>query len=248
MTFAEPIRTTRTFEAAIESIVDGIARARLRQGDRIPNEGELSRELGISKPTLRQALRVLERSGLLAVRQGKGGGIFLTSDLLPLEAISSNIALEEDAVVDVLVARRVLETVVTEFAVTTATAEDFDEIERTNDLLRGHLNARRALMLRADAMFHRAVGRATHNLALQESMRGLARRLAPIRDHVRDTPEELLRVLAIHERQLEAMRARDFEALAAALDVHFRFLEESFARELGKTWDEVFGARIAAAA
>ena len=67
--FAEPIRATRTFEAAIEHIVEGIERNRLRTGDRIPNESELSSLLGISKPTLRQALRVLERSGVIEDRK-----------------------------------------------------------------------------------------------------------------------------------------------------------------------------------
>ena len=77
--FAEPVRTPRTFEAATEEILAAIARARLRSGDRLPNEGDLAQQLAISKPTLRQALRVLERSGVLAVRPGKGGGILVAS-------------------------------------------------------------------------------------------------------------------------------------------------------------------------
>lgn len=63
--FAEPVRAIRTFETAIENIIGAIERNRLRAGDRLPNESELARQLAISKPTLRQALRVLERSGLL---------------------------------------------------------------------------------------------------------------------------------------------------------------------------------------
>ena len=75
--FVSAVRSTRTFESAIDNIIEGIERARLRQGDRLPNESELAKQLGISKPTLRQALRVLERSGLLSVKQGNAGGIFL---------------------------------------------------------------------------------------------------------------------------------------------------------------------------
>src|SRR5437763_1105295 len=80
--FVESIESMRTFEAAIEHLVEGIERAELRSGARLPTERELAAQLGISIPTLRQALTVLARSGLLGSRQGKGGGWFVTSELV----------------------------------------------------------------------------------------------------------------------------------------------------------------------
>src|SRR5690242_18313594 len=47
----EPILAPRAFETAIEHIVDGMERAHLRPGDRLPSETELSEQLGVSKPT-----------------------------------------------------------------------------------------------------------------------------------------------------------------------------------------------------
>ena len=237
--FAEPIRATRTFEAAIEHVVEGIERNRLRTGDRIPNESELSALLGISKPTLRQALRVLERSGVIEVRQGKGGGIFVASDLVPFDAISGAVALEESAVVELLQARRVLEGAVTRFAADVATDEDYRELERTIVLLNRHLGDRPAVM-RADAMFHRAVVRAAHNFALQAAMRALARDLASLRDAYSGGIEQDRRTLDVHRRQLQAMRSGDHEALDGVLDEHFSMLEEAFAPGLGRSRDSVF--------
>src|SRR5262245_20715185 len=98
----EPIRATRTFEAATVHLTEAIERAGLRSGDRLPNEGALAAELGISKPTLRQALRVLELSGLVEVRRGKAGGVFVVTDLVPAVAIFSAVKVEEDAAIDVL--------------------------------------------------------------------------------------------------------------------------------------------------
>lgn len=237
--FAQPIQTTRTFEAAIENIVEAIERARLRRGDQLPSEGDLSAQLGISKPTLRQALRVLERAGLLAVRQGKGGGIFVESDLVPSDAILGAVALEEGFIVDVLRGRRVLETAVTEFAVEVATADDYGEIERAIGLLRRHLGDR-AMVMRADAMFHRAVVRAAHNQTLQAAMRGPVRDLAAIRDAYSGGLGQDERTLAVHTRQLEAMRSGDRAMLARVLDEHFRMLEEAFADAIGRTWVDLF--------
>ena len=139
----EPVRATRTFEAAIEHLTEAVERAGLRTGDRLPNEGALAEQLGISKPTLRQALRVLELSGLVEVRRGKSGGIFVVTDLVPAVAIFTAVKLEERAAVDVLRARRVLERAVVHEAVRAATAADFAELDRTVDLLERHLGAAR---------------------------------------------------------------------------------------------------------
>jgi GntR family transcriptional regulator, transcriptional repressor for pyruvate dehydrogenase complex len=240
--FAEPIRSPRTFEAAIDHIIDGIERARLRAGERLPNEADLAASLEISRPTLRQALRVLENSGLLDVRRGAAGGIFVVSDLIPTQSISSAVALEESHVLDVLSARRVLERAVTERAVQVASEDDYAEIHRTIVLLREHLG-NRALVMRADAMFHRAVVRASHSRQLELSMRGIGRALAPIRDAYSGGLENDQHTLDVHVRQLAAMRDKDMAALEPILEEHFGMLEVMVAEALGRPREELFGSR-----
>lgn len=241
--FAEPVLTERTFEQAIEHIVEGIERARLRVGDRLPNESELAEQLAISKPTLRQALRVLERAGLISVRRGAGGGIFLAAELIPMDLINSYVASEEHQVVEVLTGRRVLEGGVTRLASVAATEEDLDEIQRTIDLLERH-RGNRPLVMRADAAFHRAVSRACHNRQLQAAMRSLGHEMAAIRDAYRGGPEEDEATLDVHRRQLHAMRLGDIAQLDAVLDEHFRMLEEAFARAVGGDWERLFGNTV----
>jgi DNA-binding FadR family transcriptional regulator len=239
----EPIRATRTFEAAIEHLTEGIERAGLRAGDRLPNEGALAAELGISKPTLRQALRVLELSGLVEVRRGKAGGVFVMTDLVPAVAIFSAVKLEEGAAVDVLHARRVLERAVVHEAMRTATAADISELQRTIDLLERHLGERPSVM-RADAMFHRALVRSCRNETIQAAMRGVARGLAPIRDAYSGGVAYDRQTLDVHRRQLHAMERRDDAALEEVLDEHFRMLETQFARGIGRRWSDLFGPRV----
>lgn len=234
--FFEPIQSIRTFEAAIQNIVAGIERARLRQGDRLPNESELAQQLGISKPTLRQALRVLERSGLLLVKQGKAGGIFLNSDYLPVDEISTNIETEEHAVLEALHARRLIESAVTAEALTLATNDDLVEIRRTVELLEAP-GLGMDDVIRADMMFHRAVVRAAHNRVLEDAMRVVYRAIASLRGAAGDPSG----VHEIHSRQLLAMEARDPAALAEALEIHFRYLETLFATFLNRSWEDMFG-------
>ncbi len=237
----EPIRTTRTFEAAIEHLTEAIERSRLRAGDRLPNEADLAAKLEISKPTLRQALRVLELSGMLTVRRGKSGGIFLASEVISTMAVTSALKLEESAAIDTLHARRVLERAVALEAAERASANDYDELERTVALLERHLGERPAVM-RVDAMFHRALVRSCHNATIEGAMRGVARGLAPIRDAYPGGAEQDAETLDVHRDQLRAMRARDADALERVLDRHFRMLESSFAAGIGRDVAELFPA------
>src|SRR4029077_16017942 len=97
----------------MEHLTEAIERCGLRAGDKLPGEHELAGMLGISRPTLRQAVRVLELSGVVDVRPGKNGGVFLARELIPPVAVWSAVALEENAATEALRARRVLEAAVT---------------------------------------------------------------------------------------------------------------------------------------
>ena len=238
----EPVRTARTFEAAIEHLTEAIEQAGLRTGERLPNEGALAAQLGISKPTLRQALRVLELSGLVEVRRGKSGGIFVATDLVPSVAIFTAVKLEEEAAIDVLRARRVLERAVAQEAMNVAAAADLVELERTVDLLERHLGERSSVM-RADAMFHRALVRSCRSETIQAAMRGVGRGLAPIRDAYSGGVAYDRQTLDVHRRQLAAMRRRDEDALDDVLDEHFRMLETQFSKGIGRRWGDLFGVR-----
>jgi len=202
----------------------------------------LAERLGISKPTLRQALRVLELSGLVEVRRGKSGGIFVVTDLVPSVAIFTAVKLEEAAAIDVLRARRVLERAVAQEAMRVATAPDLVELERTVELLERHLGERPSVM-RADAMFHRALVRSCRNETIQAAMRGVGRGLAPIRDAYSGGVPYDRQTLDVHRRQIAAMRGRDEDALDEVLDDHFRMLEAQFAKAIGRRWVDLFGSR-----
>lgn len=237
--FVEPIQPVRTFEAAIERVIDGIERSRLRTGDRLPKEEVLAHQLGVSKPTLRQALRALEQAGLLSVRRGAGGGIFVVSDFVPIETISNVARVREEQVVDILNARRVLEGQVARLAVLHAPPEALDEIDWTVHLLERAIGDRTRVM-EADAMFHRAVSRACGNVTLQRAVRSLGTLLAPIRDAYVGTPDEDRDTLAVHREQARAMRQRDLAGLGRVLDRHFAMLERDFAEAVGRRWEDLF--------
>jgi GntR family transcriptional repressor for pyruvate dehydrogenase complex len=236
----EPIVAPRAFEKAIEHIVDGIERAHLRPGDRMPGETELSEQLGVSKPTLRQALRILERSGVVRVKRGAGGGIFVASDLVPTDIITNYVVVEANTVIDILAARRIVEGAVTELAALAGDEQDFNGIARANVLMQRNLGDH-ALVLGADASFHRAVTRACRNRTLERAMMRVGRDVVSISDAYIDGAIDGEKILDVHERQLQAMRARNLSELVRIMDEHFRMLEEGFAHAIGRDWAQIFG-------
>lgn len=224
------IGSQRTFEAAIDIILEQIEGTNLRSGDRLGTQTTLAETLGISRPTLRQSLRVLERAGVLEVKPGSNGGIFVATEMIPIEALSGGVAREEAAINELLQARRLLEPVAYELAVSAATDADFAEIERSIQLGWRHLHEPR-LVIRADAVFHRAMARACHNSVLARALMGIYRELAPARELIADISiDDSRHLLEVHARQLKALRQRDVPALRAALNETFVTLEDALSR------------------
>ena len=75
----EPVATRRTFEEAVEQIAEKVKSGELHVGDRLPSERDLAAQMRISRPTLREAVKVLAEAGVLEVRRGQAGGIFVAS-------------------------------------------------------------------------------------------------------------------------------------------------------------------------
>ena len=73
-----PVRRSRSFDEVLRQIEDAIVSRRYQSGDRLPNERDLSQALGVSRSTVREALRVLEVTGVVEIRRGATGGIFVT--------------------------------------------------------------------------------------------------------------------------------------------------------------------------
>ncbi len=74
----QPIRSARAFEEIAQQIRTELSEGRLRIGDRLPSERALSEQFGVSRNTLREALRSLEHAGLIRLQKGASGGAFIS--------------------------------------------------------------------------------------------------------------------------------------------------------------------------
>lgn len=71
------VRRVRSFDDVVMQVQEAIHSGRFRTGDKLPSERDLCQRFGVGRPTVREALRVLEALGVVDIRPGKAGGIFV---------------------------------------------------------------------------------------------------------------------------------------------------------------------------
>jgi DNA-binding FadR family transcriptional regulator len=235
----EPVATRRTFEEAVEQIAEKIKGGDLHTGDRLPSERELAAQMRISRPTLREAIKLMAGAGVLEVRRGQSGGIFVASELVPRELVRSRQEIRFSEVAGVLEARRLLEPRVAQLAAVHASDDDFavmsQTIERKRELAASDDFLRNEdLFLQLDLKFHLAMARATRNSTIVSLMRSLLRQLEIARDMAMHAPLVPDWTIEIHERTLAAIRAADFPLIEAVMDEHLAQLEQIWEKETGR--------------
>lgn len=172
----ESVTSPKISGAVVSQLERLILEGVLKPGDRLPPERELAQKLNVSRPTLREAIVIMQSRGLLHAR--RGGGTFVC-DVVAHTLTDPMIHLMKtfpEATFDVLELRHALEEVAAFYAAERSTEADreilrhrFEEMEATFD------DPDQDSMREAetDTEFHMAIADASHNLALVHVMRGL---------------------------------------------------------------------------
>jgi DNA-binding FadR family transcriptional regulator len=229
------VQTRRTFEEAVDQIAERIQFGELREGDQLPPERALATQMQISRPTVREALKVLADSGVLEVRPGPTGGAFVKSEFVPRDVIHRRSELRLSEVGGVLEARRMLEPRVAQLAAIHAGPADFEAMERTIAQQLKIASAAGASIvthedrfLALDQQFHLAIARATGNSTVVGLMRTLLRRLDIVRDMALHVPPTVEWSLDVHQQTVDAIRSGDMARIEVVMDDHMAELERTW--------------------
>jgi DNA-binding FadR family transcriptional regulator len=228
-----PVRTRRSFEEALDQIAERITAGDLEVGDRLPPEREMAAQLDISRPTLREALKVLSQAGIIEVRS-RSGGTVVRSDVIPREVIVGRSDGVVQEIGDVLEVRRVIETNIALIASSRASKHDFEAIRATIELQRAASPHDVAYHLQLDERFHLLMARATGNPMFAGLVRSIFARLAIARDMTPRAAGDAALEVDIHARTLSALESRDPARIEAAMDEHMSYLETIWERETGR--------------
>ncbi|GLW18424.1 GntR family transcriptional regulator [Streptomyces sp. NBRC 13847] len=213
-------------DEAIEKIKGMIVSGALRPGDRLPKESELAAELGLSRNSLREAVRALSLIRILDVRQGDGTYVTSLDPTLLLEAMSFVVDFHrDDTVLEFLAVRRILEPAATAMAAGRIREEELDALEARLNALGASPSVED--LVAGDLEFHRGIVAATGNSVLCSLLEGLSG--PTIRARVwrgLAQKDAVARTLAEHRAILGALRDRDAEAARAWATVHIAGVEQ----------------------
>jgi len=192
----------------------------LRPGDRLPSERQLAQLLGVSRPTLREAIGSLRAQGRVAVRHGQG--VFVTEARTSRD-LRSALATQKMTLSELFAMREVLEVPAAGWA---AKSDDSARIaisaayEATVHAMQGELDWHE--LQTADAQFHMAIVKAADNRFLGQTLGILQTMLSAGMDTTLTVPGRLERSRRDHERILTALQAGDSGAARRAVRLHIR--------------------------
>lgn len=216
----------RVNEAIVRAIQDQIRRGELKAGDRLPPERRLAALFDASRSSVREALRVLELSGLVYSRHGEGNFV---AEALPASAgltLVDYLERQRASLLDLSEARKMFEPYLASVAAGRATAEDVEELRRAAEEEDTRLRAGETqAAFHADRAFHHAVAVATGNQTLVTLHSYLSDLVAGGRREALENDVRRAQSAVDHRRVYQAIARRDGAAARAAMLRHLENVE-----------------------
>ena len=230
----QAVATQRLYEQVAGQVTELVARGEFKPGDRLPPERDLAKVLGVSRPTVREAMIALEIAGLVEVRVG--AGTFVT-DKASNGATNRLFEGVGSSPLELIAARRTIEPQVAALAAQLATEAELTAIAETIFMIAAAQDtpSHRA----ADHQFHVRIGLASHNGILSavvdecwaEMYSPMFERMGAITGLIatRCSPQQRDQTVAEHGAVYQAIAARDPAAARSAMDNHLAGVERVLA-------------------
>lgn len=225
-----PIRTARAFEEIADQIRRELADRRLRAGDRLPPERTLAEQFGVSRNTLREALRSLENAGLLRLQKGATGGAFVresTGDAI-VTGLRDMFHLGAIAPEHLTEARVLIESIAVRAACERATAEDIEALKANIAAAESAARAKTDFYAQAAIHldFHRIIARATKNPVMVIVMEALIDVMQHFIQAIGQTRNPW--VLPSRRRFMKHFEAGDCDAAVTEMEQHLERLNRHY--------------------
>jgi GntR family transcriptional repressor for pyruvate dehydrogenase complex len=218
------VEKKRAYEEVVAQIRSIIDEGRLKQGDQLPTERELSETFRVSRATIREAIRTLESQKLVQSRHGEGTYVLASSGenlVLPLAAVLFS---EKDNIQDIFYVRKILEPHIAELAAENATPEEIEEL--TAIISESGRSTYVTSGAKYDTGFHAMLARMSKNKVLERLLAAFADILEQTRkDYLQD--EERSKISSTGHREiLAAVKDGDSAAARQAMSLHLEEVEK----------------------
>ncbi len=228
-------------EQVAKQLLEKITESNLEPGQTVGTEAVLLEAFNVSRPTLREGIRILETHGIVGQRPGPGGGIVVQRPSLETLAMSFSVYLRFNSIpfMDVLSTREVIEPALAAEAALRGTQADFAEMTASNDRMKALVDEQdQEEFVNENRVFHGIVARASGNEVLNAFWQTISMLASGEHHGVRYTFGNRRHVTEAHEGIIAACKKRDAAAAAKAMSKHVGELEhlvrERYHHLLGK--------------
>lgn len=216
----ERVRPVRAYERVVEQVEEHVLRGELKPGDRLPSERVLMDQFGVSRSTIREALRVLESGGLVRSRPGGPAG----PEILPFSAATLHksmtrlVRTDQIGLGELIQFRMLLDGSANLLAAKLATDDQIAEMEAALVRMEVAVDEGYVQFSEADVAFHDAVARGSGSTLIQvcaDVVRGVV--LGLIAHKIADSPDRqalMRKSLNHHADVLRAVHDRDGDRAA----------------------------------
>jgi GntR family transcriptional repressor for pyruvate dehydrogenase complex len=214
-----PIKKTRIAEEVADRIRVLMLDGTFPPGEPLPSERHLAERFGVSRGSIRDALRTLETIGLLETRHGQGTYPHELSVDRLVAPLASVMAYRSDLQDELLDVRRMFEPAVARVAALRATDKDLADLQSLIDAQRQKLNAGQSAIVE-DTAFHAILARSTRNRVVMSIMATLNDLLVESRTQSLLQKGRPARSIDGHDAVVSALRQRDAEGASQAMYNH----------------------------
>jgi DNA-binding FadR family transcriptional regulator len=242
-----PIGDKRLYQKVVDQICMAIFQGKIRPGDRLPSEDKLASHFQVSRSAVREAVKVLETSGLVLIRRGRDGGTFVQErDASSLSQAYGNIlrlALVE--VSELTRARVLLESGAIQEAAKFMRPEDLKELRKNvREAERYYAQNDRENRLKTNLEFHVALGRLARNIILELNISAILSLLSYYLKTMQVTKEMGEATLKAHTRIVELLEQGKFEEASTENQQHIETVSSQLLRHAAKKFHGVLNVHL----
>lgn len=226
--------TKKTYESIIDSIKSDIIAGKLCSGEKLPPERELAKQFGVSRTSIREALRTLEILGVIESIQGSGNFITGNYEKSLIESMSMMFLLQKIDSLQISQLREALETKAALLAVDSITDEQIQRLEEIVKEMSITVDENRNVAL--DKELHYTIAAASKNSIIIQILNILSEL---INIDIKDRRKEILsdvrnvsRLQKIHEQIVHSIKNKNPHAAYEAMMQHFIIIAESLKSDL----------------
>jgi GntR family transcriptional repressor for pyruvate dehydrogenase complex len=209
------VEKKRAYEDIVKQIRGLIEKGRLKRGDQLPAERELTDTFKVSRATVREAILSLEATNLVQRRQGDGTYVIASSEEALVQPLASALFHEKDDIIDIFSIRKIIEPEVAQLASEHATPEEIREVAGGGN------------PVQTDTEFHHLLARMAKNRVMERLLLALFDLLERTREKYLQSEERAGRSLQGHQAILAAIKNGNGSGARQAMRRHLAEVEST---------------------